>query len=272
MPQAKFLVLSFVGSQHHSTIEERMSLARVSEYSVVLNSANDSTPDPLASFLYLIGSNYVSCRVGAGRRRLTSKPFVAVKFILIALLQLFHLLSSKRKRDALRHQISKSRAVFNGQVLMLEEFLSSESETALLLEDDFYPQSDLHGMVNNVLEQIPGEKPFGVEISDSFSFQELGIEPAHLGRTVNLGLANLFLVYPGSSNTTCAAIYSRSGAEIILQELKRLRNCAVLKSVPVDLLISFIYLRKKDELTSYHLVPGPVKQLSDFRRAPWHLV
>jgi hypothetical protein len=248
-----------------------MSIARVSEYSVVLNSAIDSAPGILTSFLYLTGSNYVSCRVALGRRKLNSKPFVAVKFILIALIQLLHL-ASKRKRDALRHQISKSRAVLNGQVLMLKEFLGSQSETALLLEDDFYSQSDLHEIVNHILEQIPDENSFGVEVSDSFSFQELGIEPDHLERTVNIGLTSLFLVYPGSSNTTCAAIYSRPGASLILHELERFRSRALFKSVPVDLLISFIYLRKKHELTSYHLVPGPVKQLSDFRRGSWYVL
>lgn len=172
---------------------------------------------------------------------------------------------SQKARSRLERVLIKSQAVRHGHEGLWDEALKSD-HPCLLLEDDASLVVDKEALFESLLEMTSGfEQPFGVELSRSYSFVELGIAKR---QTVLIGgdesPGDWYRVFPGASNTTCAAFYSQT----TISALKSFSRESKFTLLPIDYFIDYFYLRNRDKVGNYHLIPGPFCQGSEFRQAP----
>lgn len=183
----------------------------------------------------------------------------------IAALRLLSFPFSRRLRTRLEKALVKSQAVRYGHELIWIEALRSNFP-CLVLEDDAKLSVDREVLFGSLLETTMGlEHPFGVELSRSYNLSELGIIESHIGLFKgNLAIGEWYLVMPGASNTTCAAFYSPA----TIARLKSFSAKSKFKLLPVDYFIDYFYLRSRNTVRNYHVIPGPFSQGSAFREAP----
>jgi hypothetical protein len=172
---------------------------------------------------------------------------------------------SQKTRSQLERVLLKSQAVRHGHEALWDAALNSDYP-CLLLEDDASLAVDQEELFGSLLEMTSRfEQPFGVELSRSYSFLELGIAKRQI---VFLGAVKVpgdwYSVSPGASNTTCAAFYSQP----TISALKSFSRESKFTLLPIDYFIDYFYLRNRDKVRNYHLIPGPFCQGSDFRQAP----
>ena len=171
-------------------------------------------------------------------------------------------------RNSERIRYSRILNINAGYIELLNNFLTSKKEFALIFEDDalFIPSSEL---VKEIFKLITHAhhleyKSFFIDVSDSFSFQDLGVN--HLVEySASGGDAEIFM---GSiirktskpfSNTTCAVIYNREMASYLLQGANELSLSKGKRITPMDWSLNLVLLnlaKEKTSVQSFHLDPG----------------
>lgn len=183
----------------------------------------------------------------------------------VACLKLLEFPFSRRVRSQVSRSVLKSKAVRHGHELLWGEAIKSD-KPSLLLEDDAkldVEKSNLFGALLELASSSP--KRFGVELSRSFSFQELGISRSQVAPIAKVeGLGNVVSVSPGASNTTCAAFYSHETIEAMIA----LSEKCFFDLLPIDYFIDYFYLINRKTVKNFHLTPGAFLQGSEFRQAP----
>lgn len=179
-----------------------------------------------------------------------------------------HLLAfpfSRNLRLRLGRALIKSQAVRWGHEMLWEGALQTDSP-CLLLEDDAILAIDEDILLSSLLDLTSGlGKPFGVELSRSYSLTELGITRGQSADINDIqGVGAWIRVSPGASNTTCAAYYCQSA----ISKLKAFSSVSRFSLLPIDYFIDYFYLRNQKSVINYHLVPGAFLQGSEFRRTP----
>ncbi len=199
--------------------------------------------------------------------RLVARAFTReqVSRSVIAALGLLSFPFSSKQRAQSERAFLKSQAVRNGHELIWNEALRSNFP-CLVLEDDASLSVDREALFESLLDfTFELEQPFGVELSQSYSFSELGILESHIGFFKGHQIVgDWYKVFPGASNTTCAAFYSQA----TISRLKAFSTKSKFKLLPIDYFIDYFYLRNRDIVRNYHVIPGPFSQGSEFREAP----
>lgn len=169
-------------------------------------------------------------------------------------------------RARFRYECARANAVKFGHLQAWELFLEGGEGWAVFLEDD----AQVSVLMDSDFEEI--EKVFltskiaMVELSESYSFSELGVEPGEVleVRPIRSG-AELFHLSNAYSNTTCATAYSRELVSSLRDWVVEASESRILKNVPIDWLIDFFYCENLGEIESFHFVPGLFSQGSQFR-------
>ncbi len=179
-----------------------------------------------------------------------------------------HLLAfpfSRNLRLRLGRGLQKSQAVRWGHELLWERALQTDSP-CLFLEDDASLAINEDLLMNSLSDLTSGlGESFGVELSQSYSFTELGITKSQSSEIYDIqGVGTWIRVSPGASNTTCAAFYSQS----TIAKLKAFSSVSRFQLLPIDYFIDYFYLRNRKSVINYHLVPGAFLQGSEFRQSP----
>ena len=177
-------------------------------------------------------------------------------------------------RTAERIRYSRILNINSGYTNLLNDFLSSGKIFGLIFEDDafFETSSELINEIFKLLKHAASLniKSFFIDISDSFTFEELGVE--HLVET-NVH-EEKFETFFGStirkasvpfSNTTCAVIYNR---EMALHLHKGVRNLSTKRGkriTPMDWSFNLVLMdmaKANIPLQCFHLDPGMFTQSS----------
>ncbi len=172
---------------------------------------------------------------------------------------------SRKIRGRLERSLKKSMVVRFGHEELWREARKS-SLPALLIEDDAALAIDKEMFFDSLLEiSSVLEVPYGVELSRSYNFKELGISQNQVSLVDDFrGLGRLYKLQPGASNTTCAALYS----QLTVSALQSFSHESKFKLLPIDYFIDYFYLKKRRQIHNFHVVPGPFIQGSEFRSSP----
>ena len=184
-----------------------------------------------------------------------------------------HLFNSEF-RNSERIRYSRILNINAGYMCLLDNFLISDNEFGLIFEDDasFIPSSEL---VNEIFKLIAHAdsleyKTFFIDVSDSFSFKELGVEHLIENEIGSEARQNFY----GStirktskpfSNTTCAVVYNREMALYLLQGITKLSLSKGKRITPMDWSLNLLLLNVaevKTSVQSFHLDPGIFPQSS----------
>lgn len=150
-------------------------------------------------------------------------------------------------------------AVLNG--------LRSEAKWVMTLEDDglLSARSPLSSALDFILESGPPEVSTFFDISDSFSFEQLGVEQiVATSDHVRLGSTgqNVVKARVPFTNTLCATVMSRAFALKWAAYLEKNLSSKVLRLIPIDWHLNrFILRASKGEPSAYfHFDPGIIRQ------------
>jgi hypothetical protein len=136
---------------------------------------------------------------------------------------------------------------------LLNEFLESDSEYLIIVEDDFKNlyKLDIQEIFSKILEIVEREERIKiVNLSRSFSIEELKIRylVKHIYTKIGFGQELLILHYP-VLNTVCATLYKKNVVKSILVELSYLELFSL---IPIDEKINIVLhqLIRKNILSS----------------------
>lgn len=194
--------------------------------------------------------------------------------IVINCLNYYLKLRKKHFRFSEKQKYARLLNINRGYLNLLEEFAQSDLKWGLIFEDDAGIKSSESlfcalTQVINFVEQSNHPKVF-VDVSESFSFEQLGVE--HLVEQVDLELfpANilgnrLVATKRPFTNTTCAVLYSQEMASTVLKIVKRYSNSPGKRIIPIDWSFNMALLDLEYqgiEVKSFHLDPGIFSQQS----------
>ncbi len=184
-----------------------------------------------------------------------------------------HLTRSKFRAKEQR-RLSRDLNITSGHIKLLEDFLNSGTPVGLIFEDDasFDPSKELIFTLFDLVRftQTTPAPNFFIDVSDSYSFQELGVQHLVILPKLDVG-QDKFL---GSSirstekpftNTCCAILYNRSMAQLMLARVKSYSRTTGKRVIPIDWMLNSILLELEStdtKVSSFHLDPGIFPQNS----------
>lgn len=172
----------------------------------------------------------------------------------------------------------RAKRLFNillGHMSILEQFVQSGINYALILEDDVkYDRASesLEGLLSFTDLYLPQlSRDFFINVSESFTLAELGAESVkgelkHHYETSDKLVQRFYKMHRPILNTTGAVIYSSHFAHFLLNELKKKSAKRSYRTIPMDWLtqdiISDSFVRSNIEVTCIHNEPGVFTQAS----------
>ena len=172
----------------------------------------------------------------------------------------------------------KAKRLFNillGHMSILEQFVQSGMNYALILEDDvkYDKTSDsLEGLLSFTNLCLPHlSRDFFINVSESFTLAELGAESVkgelkYYYETKDKLVQRFYNMDRPVLNTTGAVIYSSHFAHFLLNELKKKSAKRSYRTIPMDWLtqdiISDSFVKSRLEVTCIHNEPGVFTQAS----------
>ena len=194
--------------------------------------------------------------------------------VLLACLSYYRSLLQPSFRFKEKVRYSRILNITAGHQSLLQDFLNTRKSCCLILEDDAGFTPSLGGeMVAAIFElyefaQTVKSEAFFMDLSDSFTFRELGVEnlvirPESPGR-VFLGSELLTTTKP-FTNCTCAVLFSRPMAEKFCSALKRDSRIHGKRLIPIDWSLNLLLLENANanpRIESFHLEPGLFLQQS----------
>jgi hypothetical protein len=176
---------------------------------------------------------------------------------------------SMRHQKKLRSQVLRYINISSSHLRASSSGLQSKAAWVITLEDDGHltDEAALGSALASISASFSPEDVLFFDISDSFSFAQLGVE--HIVAASDrrwLGLSGHEVVRASIpfTNTMCATVMSR---EFVVRWSSYLEECLskkVIRLIPVDWLLNRFILKEKrlQQAAFYHFVPGVVKQLS----------
>ena len=177
-------------------------------------------------------------------------------------------------RSKERQRYTRILNISAGHMCLLQDFLESGKNIGLIFEDDagFETSEKLIAAIFDLVNFTESRNTNAcfIDISDSFSFEELGVQ--HLVTQLNLPEAQkrffgneMFQMTRPCTNCRCAVMYNRKMANLFFTGLKRLSIIPGMRIIGADVSLNWILLelaRSKDNIDCFHLHPGLFPQLS----------
>lgn len=179
---------------------------------------------------------------------------------------------SKERRGETSKQCIRMANMTIGHLSILEEFIKSDRDFAVVFEDDssFDSQNNQSVQLLELLKLFTKfkEESFFANISDSFSLEQLGA--THLIESKLLVLSEsgerdqiLYSMRRPITNTTCVVVYSRRFANLILEYARTIQSNKDFIYLPFDWLFNLILVQLHEHKVSvqcFHNEPGIFKQ------------
>ena len=173
-----------------------------------------------------------------------------------------------------RKRYSRILNINSGYMNLLADFLNSGTPVGLIFEDDanFDSSRDLIFTLFDLVKfaQSVSAPSHFIDVSDSFSFQELGAQhlvilPEPTEEQNKFLGSSIYKTLKPFTNTTCAIIYNRNMASIILAGVKNFSSIPGKRIIPMDWTFNLILLELESsniQVESFHLDPGIFPQNS----------
>lgn len=177
-------------------------------------------------------------------------------------------------RSKERQRYTRILNISAGHMRLLQDFLESGKNVGLIFEDDagFETSEELIAVIFNLVNFVESKnmKACFIDISDSFSFEELGVQ--HLVIQSNLPEAQkrffgneMCQMTRPCTNCCCAVMYNRNMANLFFTGLKRMSIIPGKRIIAIDWSLNSILLeiaRSQNNIDCFHLYPGLFPQLS----------
>lgn len=190
----------------------------------------------------------------------------ALKQVLRGALSVIQALVSKNKCRRLKLKNLRLLNISTAHMRALTQGSTSDTDFLCILEDDGM-LSDVAGLtkvINWIESCLDPSQPTLVDLSDSFTFSELGLEPHDLTEILDLPehLQKVFQTSRPTTNTCAAVVYSRAATSAFKEFLGHAMVNKLTRSVPIDWQLNrFIMAESRSYgLKTFHVTPGLIKQ------------
>ena len=212
-------------------------------------------------FLYRHWGNYL-----AGKK--PSKSAKNNLRIFINLIRYCLRLTNSSFRAKEEKRLSRSLNITSGHITLLQDFLNSDALVGLILEDDagFNPSRELVFTLFDLVRfaQTVSAPSYFIDVSDSFSFQELGAQhlvmlPKPADERYKFLGSSIRATSKPFTNTCCAILYNRNMARLILATVKKYSTIPGKRVIPIDWMLNLILLELENssiKVEGFHLDPG----------------
>lgn len=183
-------------------------------------------------------------------------------------------LSSIKFKSREKKKYSRILNINKGYLQLLKDFIGTPANLGIIFEDDASLENSeevLTALLDLVyFTQTIDPRKFFIDLSDSFTFTQLGvdhlIEPEKTLLSPKLILGNTIQrAKKPFTNTTCAVLYSREMAELLIREIEGYATKNGKRIIPMDWSFNMVLLeaaRAKTTIECFHLDPGLFDQKS----------
>ena len=225
-------------------------------------------------FLDLVGSELLLPLITLRWRfQLNKKARYLFVHSLVALLQvlhgLFNLIASGLSMKKMLQLRNKNLRILNISAAHLSAWrqgVKSHQDYICVLEDDgiFHDVLGLSRVVDWIYREVNPSEYALVDVSNSYSFEELGVSQAGVNTVFNLVEHGQRVVQTQNpiTNTCAAVIYSRGLLTLLEKFLTKSLDDKFMRSVPIDWQINRFFMNapKKFRFKTLHVVPGLIRQ------------
>jgi len=179
------------------------------------------------------------------------------------------LLTYEYRKSGFGNRISRLLNINSNHTALMNEFLGTDCDSLLILEDDGTGSVDEFKIMMTFLEKkkiFLSNPEWFLDISDSFSFEALGVEKLlSAEHKYELDIPDrsqsLYVAKKPFTNTCCALMYSRDFILSFTQDLNRSLRKDLSVGIPIDWILNhFLIINQFAPVVCVHVSPGLVSQ------------